>query len=1039
MKCLMVIAVLAGSFRVAAETWDFTSGCPEGWVDRREHGFQSKELYPFPEAFRFEATFVVQPDPSVKVCESVLWDDMYVNYKPKRNNRGLQVACLRRGTRWTPIAYAGMGDDTFRVTGPECDLKPGEEVRLALLFDANRGITWSFAGTAIESILPQAGGIAAAAHRPSVGDRVGSNYQPFEGTVRRISVVPVKREKVAFARHGRNAFESGETGAALTFIAMNNYDVALTELSVFMCTADASGTRLAEIGKEYGELAPGKSAMIAVPVETRLKAGPVTHEVLFSARGPEGPVQVKRSVCSGIGPGFAERMPTLMWMFAAPYQTLTDFGFTHATENVGFNFPLTKNSYIAESERKLDRALLSGVRFVKIFSPSKPGGSSEGQYERQRRDGTFSDASQPVLEVSDPDMVAHAEKVMEGNAKAFADHPAFVGILPCSEHRDHTFPSFNTEAQRYKAETGRNVPDEVSGKTLKRSLAEKRYPDGVVPTDDPILAYYRWFWKGGDGWPKFISAYADTARKVIKRPFFSFFDPAVRCPPVWGSGGSVDYLSQWIYATPEPMNVAGPLEELFAMARGRPGQKVMIMTQLICYRSQIAPENVKVDPEPDWVQRRPNAKFPTIPPDSLQEATWSMLAKPVKGIMYHGWGTIYETGEETGYCYTNPEAAERLRCLLKEVVAPLGPMLMKLGRDDSPVVILESATTALLGGPASWGWSAPAITFFQRARLDPRVIYEEQVMRDGFGNARIVYAPQCRFMTPDMIAKIRAFQSQGGVLVGDNEMLKALSPDVTVPVVSFKAPPKSDHTEDVEAMEAAQNGDGEKRAGTVRAKAKMLKDAEAARVALAAKGYAPYTDSSTPEIVVYNRRWKSTPYLFAINDKRTFGDYVGLWGLTMEKGLPISGSVSIADPDARIKAVYELSLGGALPFSRTGNRMIVPLEYETNDGRIIVFLAEPISKVTLSVPRQIRRGEKLDIAFNVLGASGLPIAALLPVEVRVYDATGCELDGAGWACAEDGVCCLAVQTKLNDPPGQYRIVCVDRASGFTATRKVKIQ
>jgi len=60
----------------------------------------------------------------------------------------------------------------------------------------------------------------------------------------------------------------------------------------------------------------------------------------------------------------------------------------------------------------------------------------------------------------------------------------------------------------------------------------------------------------------------------------------------------------------------------------------------------------------------------------------------------------------------------------------------------------------------------------------------------------------------------------------------------------------------------------------------------------------------------------------------------------------------------------------------------------------------------------------------------MPAPALLPVEIRVFDAAGRELDGAGYACAKDGVCRLSVRTNLNDAPGAYKVVCRDRASGL---------
>ena len=206
----------------------------------------------------------------------------------------------------------------------------------------------------------------------------------------------------------------------------------------------------------------------------------------------------------------------------------------------------------------------------------------------------------------------------------------------------------------------------------------------------------------------------------------------------------MDVVSQWVYAQPEPMNVAAPAEEVLAMAAGRPGQLPMIMTQLISYRIRLAPTNVVVSPLPGWAKRFPEARFPTLPPDALREATWSMLAKPVKGIMYHGWGCIYDTGEMKGYCYTCPETAKVLRHLLRDFVSPLGPTLKDLGRDEPEVAVLETFGNTVfgVGGGASWGWLTAPITFVQRARLDPRVVYEETIMRDGFGKTKILYAPR---------------------------------------------------------------------------------------------------------------------------------------------------------------------------------------------------------------------------------------------------------------------------------------------------------
>ena len=112
---------------------------------------------------------------------------------------------------------------------------------------------------------------------------------------------------------------------------------------------------------------------------------------------------------------------------------------------------------------------------------------------------------------------------------------------------------------------------------------------------------------------------------------------------------------------------------------------------------------------------------------------------------------------------------------------------------------------------------------------------------------------------------------------------------------------------------------------------------------------------------------------------------------------------------------------------------MVPVSYDTNDGRLFLFLPRKIASVDAQVTTT---KDALTVTMTVRDTAREPVPALLPVEIRVYDAAGRELDGAGYACAKDGVCKLTVRTNLNDAPGAYRVVCRDRASGMTIEKRV---
>ncbi len=1001
-------------------------------------GFALDGLWTPEGAFLFEAdvTFGAMCATNLPPCSSILWDDMAITYAPKHTHRGFQLAMEVRSGRCTPVLFLGFSNATERVAGPAVRVAPGKSASVSFFFSAAGRVVWEFGGERLDCALDHVGPLAPSRKfRPVIGDRAVSNHHPFDGAVRRVAVSACERDAVAVVLEGRTAFVRGETNAVVSVRVRNAVEAALSNVCVVVEQFVESG-RVRRTERRIDGIPAGGDALLACGIETRVRPGWRTMRVSADGCRADGGGRacVSRIFRVGVGPRVGDAMPALMWGYDPGLEgVIADFGFTHALRYAAPGHPDLARAY--------DEAVVSGVRLLHSMRAEFPGGSPDAKYARTDRRGKVRPHGKGMAEeVSNPAFVEAMMPLVRKDAELYGTHPGFVGVLAISEARDASAPSFNTEHLRYRAETGRDVPPEVEERTIRgaRGLAasKARFPDGVVPPDDPVLSYYRWFWKGGDGWPGYSGAISDEYHRLIDRPeFFVFWDPAVRCPPIWGSGGTVDMLNQWVYSVPEPMNVAGPAEEVLAMVAGRPGQRPAIMTQLICYRSQIAPKGVKVSPEPEWVRRRPLADFPSIPPDSLQEATWSMLAKPVQAVMYHGWGTIYETGRATGYTYTNPESAERLRRLLKEVVAPLGPTLKRLGRAESPVAVLESFTTCALGGPSPWGWKSAPVMFLQRARLDPRVVYEETILRDGLEGVRVLYAPQCLFLVRPVVERIRKFQSEGGILVADGQLLPALRADVTVPLVSFAPPPASDHTEDVDAMEASREGDAKTRLGTMRAKSAMQKQAEDLRRDLAPR-YAPEADSSSPEIVVYGRRWNGVRYLFAVNDRRTFGRYVGQWGLTMESGLPFEGSVSLAD-DGSVAAVYELSRGGEAAFSRSGGRIVVPVRYETNDGRLFAFLGERIASVRVDAPAKVRAGDAMRVTFQALGASGRPVDALLPGEVRAFDGAGRELDGAGFVCLQGGSCTVEIQTNLDDADGGYRIVCRDRASGLSAERAVR--
>ena len=116
-----------------------------------------------------------------------------------------------------------------------------------------------------------------------------------------------------------------------------------------------------------------------------------------------------------------------------------------------------------------------------------------------------------------------------------------------------------------------------------------------------------------------------------------------------------------------------------------------------------------------------------------------------------------------------------------------------------------------------------------------------------------------------------------------------------------------------------------------------------------APGYRPYA-SATADIIPYVRTFRDADYVFAINDRRGYGDYVGAWKRVLDRGLPNKGAVRV---NRAAGAVYDLVRHVAVPFTVKDGVTEIPVEYKTNDGRILLMTSRPLGALTVRVEDKI--------------------------------------------------------------------------------------
>ena len=168
--------------------------------------------------------------------------------------------------------------------------------------------------------------------------------------------------------------------------------------------------------------------------------------------------------------------------------------------------------------------------------------------------------------------------------------------------------------------------------------------------------------------------------------------------------------------------------------------------------------------------------------------------------------------------------------------------------------------------------------------------------------------------------------------------------------------------------------------------------------------------------------------MFAVNDKRTYGDYVGHHRLVMEKGLPHQGTVSLGRTGG---TVYDLVASRAVPTqSQAGLRWSVALG--PGEGRVYMVTPRPLARVVTSVTRRQASDRKATVQVSIVDAAGKALPAMIPLRVDIVDPQGNLAEFSGHYGVANGALSVRLDLAINDAPGMWKVRVRELASGKTA-------
>jgi len=273
----------------------------------------------------------------------------------------------------------------------------------------------------------------------------------------------------------------------------------------------------------------------------------------------------------------------------------------------------------------------------------------------------------------------------------------------------------------------------------------------------------------------------------------------------------------------------------------------------------------------------------------------------------------------------------------------------------------------------------------------------------GLDGYRVLVMPDCDVLTETVAAQVKAFQAAGGIVVGDERTCPAIQPDIVVAV-----------------YQRTGRADADKQALQARA--------EGLRTQLDPR-YRRAVDTSEPDVIPYLRKSGQTDYVFVVNDRREYGQYVGQHGLVMENGLPAEAVVAVQRDGG---AVYDLVN------SRPVETIVVDgrLEFRTAlgpcDGGLYMVCPQAIANLHVETPDQVSPGAQTRCVVRVVDAQNKAVGAVVPVEIRVRDPAGRLAEFSGAYGAVNGGLELVLDIAANDPFGVWQVQARELASGRSA-------
>lgn len=663
----------------------------------------------------------------------------------------------------------------------------------------------------------------------------------------------------------------------------------------------------------------------------------------------------------------------------------------------------------------------------------------------------------PALGV--PEYIARQTRMFELQAQAMRRYPSFIGILPgCQDEHNTLMPGKDPWGKQHMSYLGTGVGSRgiqrPNDNYLARVCAWQRFQEQTgVEFESPLrvgqmnLLYdeHGGVWSDREfviNWGRYYHQLRSNAQTQwhggIARTGANILLAGGRRHPVQDHT-LYDPLNESYWATTDFEHGSGGLDVIWLLQYGYDWG-------IEAFTPSILPDLFHTQAEegrPLWhlaVGSGPCAKTDLSP--FMRDAIESIGHGAVPGFAMEDCGGLYGSDSLVqntwdGWAHQEYGRRERVK-LVNDILTRYGDTFLRL-ETDKDLAILVSFTQGVLANKVknpygSTLWEAATACLF--AHYPAKFVTETDVRKGRLKDYKVLLIVNVQHALPEEAAAgVQAFIKAGGVVLVD-ELTTIEIPGAKKLGLSVNALTR--WLEDNNASEASSPLYAEATYWNWW-RTHIIPQVPAFKKKLA-EVLPAFADCASTQVLLSRRSCGDGTYLFAANYTpvtyewnaqlpRPLGTLGAMWTVPVREEISVPGGEGV---------IYDLLEQKEVTTHTEGGRRFFEADFSAVEGRIYCMLPERIGRTELTTLPKVKKGTSLPVEVRVVGASGRPVNAALPVEITLSDAGGVVRERVFRAATADGLR-ESFAVPLNESSAAYTVTVTDLLARKVASRQVAIK